>query len=132
MKHSYSYNQYVRRRKIRKIKRQIYKIINAPYYLLHFTYLSIVKLFSSVFGVRIKLKNIVNGWANYIVEDPVVEQVAARRAKICSQCKHAVKMKITINDIKITDVNGLKCNLCNCPLSAKTRSSDDHCPLSKW
>lgn len=48
-----------------------------------------------------------------------------RRASICNKCEHAKKIKILelIKD-ELKEVNGLGCDLCDCPLIAKIRSTD--------
>jgi hypothetical protein len=65
-----------------------------------------------------KLQEIIEGWANVIVKDAVVETEALRRAKICASCVHAS--------------NHITCKLCGCPLIAKTRSPKSKCPDNKW
>ena len=35
-------------------------------------------------------------------------------------------------DKKTTQVRGLKCGKCGCPLSAKVRAPQDACPIGKW
>ena len=79
-----------------------------------------------------KVKDVLQGWKNYIDKSEVVEKVAEQRANICSVCPHAVKDKILIfvkDDFK--EVEGLVCDLCKCPLSAKIRSNSK-CDLNKW
>lgn len=84
----------------------------------------------------IVLQNIVDGWANLIIPDPVVEEIAIRRASICSECPFAkpfgeVGNIITSMD-SIKQIRGVKCSECGCPLSAKVRSKNDSCPRGLW
>ena len=64
-----------------------------------------------------KLKNIISGWKNTIIRNPLVEQICENRATICSKCKYNVRNI---------------CKKCGCPLIAKTRSKLPSCPLKKW
>lgn len=82
-----------------------------------------------------KLERIAEGWENVVFKSPTVEKLAQVRAKICSTCTHAVESSWLQNlGDEITEIKGLKCDLCNCPLSAKTRSTKESCPdtPSKW
>ncbi len=66
------------------------------------------------------IREIIDGWKNYIVKNPLVEEEAKRRAKICADCKHS-KDNFDIP----------RCGICNCPLAMKTRSSKSECPNPK-
>tara|TARA_R110002167_G_scaffold81296_2_gene222673 strand:+ start:10585 stop:10833 length:249 start_codon:yes stop_codon:yes gene_type:complete len=80
-----------------------------------------------------KLKNIINGWANYIWPNIETEKLAKARAKICAGCIHSVKAKYEIlKDDRIEEVKNHICDMCLCPLSAKLRSKEETCPLDKW
>ncbi len=68
-------------------------------------------------GAAAKLSEIFNGWKNVVFPNEHVEQIAKARASICSTCEFNVKNK---------------CKKCGCPLIAKTRSMQSHCPLKKW
>lgn len=80
------------------------------------------------------IKDILNGWKNYLVDDPVTEDLAKERAKICAGCPSAKKGKFTavLKDYKIKEIEGRYCGECLCPLSAKVRSKNEKCPLGKW
>ena len=81
-----------------------------------------------------KLKHIIEGFYYSTVEDPVREEIAKDRAKICSRCPHAVAGRLFMakkND-KIKEIEGLKCNVCECGLSEKLRVKDETCPKNKW
>jgi hypothetical protein len=81
------------------------------------------------------LSNIIAGWTNLIIDNPVVEEVAMKRANICAGCPSAEIMggvSTIIVDNKTTQVRGMKCNECGCPLSAKVRAMNDYCPLGLW
>lgn len=79
------------------------------------------------------IKSILRGWKNFISKSEVTEQLAKERAVICSDCLSLSKSLITafIND-HIKEIQGYKCGICECPLSAKVRSKEENCPLNKW
>ncbi len=81
-----------------------------------------------------KLKNIVNGWKSYIINDSVTIDIAKKRASICADCDKPVKggFEILMPDFSIKEIQGLKCSVCGCPLSTATRSENYNCPLKKW
>lgn len=77
--------------------------------------------------------NIINGWANYIWEDEEAERLANERAKVCVSCEHAKESTFAeIIDFKETEMKGLCCELCSCPLTRLLRSEDAKCKISKW
>ena len=81
------------------------------------------------------ISNIIAGWANLAFTDPKVEELAKKRADICAACPFAVfvgGIHTIVVDNKTTQVRGLKCTKCGCPLSAKVRSPHDYCPLGEW
>lgn len=79
------------------------------------------------------LSNILNGWENFLAKSEVVEKLAKERAEHCKLCPHAKEGLLTalIND-KLTEIQGMYCDKCTCPLSAKIRSKNETCPLNKW
>lgn len=80
-----------------------------------------------------KLRSIVKGWSGYIFESEEIEAMAKLRAVECAKCPNAVKgLHDKILDDRIDKVEGMVCNECKCPLSAKLRSEDEKCPLNKW
>lgn len=82
----------------------------------------------------IKVKDIVNGWKNYMIEDPVVDKVAEERAKVCAACPEAKSGIFTalLKDYKLEEIEGKYCGICKCPLSSSVRSESKKCPLDKW
>jgi len=64
-----------------------------------------------------KVAEIFNGWKNVVFPNPHVEKIAKARVEICGECEHNVRNR---------------CKQCGCPLVAKTRSMQSHCPLKKW
>ncbi|MBW2961276.1 hypothetical protein [Mesonia aestuariivivens] len=87
------------------------------------------------------IKDILNGWKNYLIENPVIEEVAKERSKICAtsgpngnKCTHLSKGKFTsmLRDYKLHEIEGYYCSKCKCPLSAKVRSKNEKCPINKW
>jgi hypothetical protein len=81
----------------------------------------------------LNLKNILNGWGNFIEKSEVTETVAESRAKICAtcfECKEGKLLALIKDDLK--EIESHYCALCYCPISAKIRSKNETCPLSKW
>ena len=68
-------------------------------------------------GAAAKLSEIFNGWKNVVFPNENVEKIAKARASICADCEYNVISR---------------CKKCGCPLIAKTRSMQSHCPLKKW
>ena len=64
-----------------------------------------------------KISEIFNGWKNVVFPNEHVENIAKARASICAGCEYNIKNR---------------CKKCGCPLIAKTRSMESHCPLKKW
>ena len=84
---------------------------------------------------NIILSNIIAGWSNLVFTDPEVEALAIQRAAICAKCPFAEVLNglhTMVVDKKTTQVRGLKCGKCGCPLSAKVRAPQDACPIGKW
>lgn len=80
-----------------------------------------------------KLNSILVGWKNFIFESKEIESMAKGRAMECAKCDNSVWGLIpAMLDDEIKDIKGLKCNLCECPLSTKLRSAGEVCPLGKW
>lgn len=80
-------------------------------------------------------KSIVNGYANYAFPTPTIKELADERSKICSECTHLEPnaiLKAILPDNTEKEIQGCKCNLCGCPLSAKVRSVFESCPDGKW
>lgn len=83
------------------------------------------------------LRAIVSGWKNYVFPSETIELLAKERAKICASCEHFVPDKIfksQLPDRSITEIQGIGCGLCNCPLSTKLRQVIQMCPHDppKW
>lgn len=78
-----------------------------------------------------KLQRIINGWSNYISNE---NGEAESRAEVCSKCEHAIYGSYSklMPDYSLTNIQGMKCNKCGCPLSTKLRAKEEECPLNKW
>lgn len=78
--------------------------------------------------------DILSGWKNYIVDDPLTDELAKQRAKICSGCDYAKEGVFTalLKDYRLKEIEGKYCDKCKCPLSAAVRSKSKKCPLKKW
>jgi len=68
-----------------------------------------------------KIKNIFEGWTNVLIPQESVEKIADLRTRICNLCPH-----------KGTKLGIDYCKKCGCPIAAKSRSINEHCPLKKW
>jgi hypothetical protein len=82
-----------------------------------------------------KLRAIVQGYRNYKFPIPSLEILANERATICSECPHCIEnavLKVVLPDKRIRKIEGAKCDVCKCPLSAKVRSLSEKCPKDNW
>ena len=88
-------------------------------------------------AMKVKYKNIVDGFSYLITTDKRVEEIAKERARICSECVHAKTISgnkpvtVMVND-KVHSYKVMKCNVCGCALAAKVRAMNDQCPINKW
>lgn len=64
-----------------------------------------------------KLKEIYEGWTNYISKNPDIQQLADLRANICAECP--------FNKSNF-------CGKCGCYIPAKVCSTTSKCPENKW
>lgn len=81
-----------------------------------------------------KIDNIIEGWKNHFSGDKLAYTTALSRSEQCATCEYAVPSGMVfqlVND-EIKTIEGFKCNLCNCPLSAKLRSLNEKCDIGKW
>lgn len=82
-----------------------------------------------------KVDDIINGWGNYLKgSDPATLKLAKERAAICSDCplaKHGMHTAI-LPDYSISEIQGMYCSSCGCPLSTAVRSKDYKCPKGLW
>jgi hypothetical protein len=79
------------------------------------------------------IKNILNGWQNFISKSEVVEKLAEDRAGHCISCVELKEGRLLVfikDDLK--EIEGCYCSICTCPISAKIRSKKETCPLKKW
>lgn len=86
--------------------------------------------------IKLKYNDIVDGFSYLVMTDPKVEEVAKKRAAICSTCPHATyigkhKSTVVVND-KQHSYKSMKCNVCGCALAAKVRAMNDSCPIDLW
>jgi hypothetical protein len=70
-------------------------------------------------------KEILEGITNAVIRDETVEEIAALRYNICSECTSKG------NECAVKGTAPC-CNECGCSLSLKTRSLASDCPLGKW
>jgi len=70
------------------------------------------------------LFHIMQGWKNYTFPNKQVEESAKIKAEICAKCTHAVNSvwDEILPDTTLQEVKGMKCELCDCPLSTLLRS----------
>ena len=68
-----------------------------------------------------KIIEIIVAWFNVITNRN--KKIAKERYDVCKTCPH--RMTLDFVDIEL-------CNMCGCPLIAKTRSEKNSCDLKKW
>ena len=81
----------------------------------------------------LNLKNIYEGWKNYLTDNPEMIPVVKERAEECAGCDQSAIADIIIwlgDDVKI--IEGMICKLCFCPLSTLLRAPESECELNKW
>ncbi len=72
------------------------------------------------------LKNIVQGYTNWIFENPEIEKIATERLAICQVCpERSDQQNSLVSTFSV-------CTKCGCTLNAKTRAPQAQCPLLKW
>lgn len=80
-----------------------------------------------------QIYNILEGWSNFIDKSEVTEQMAQERAGFCFKCEDKSKaLLLAFVKDELKEVEGYKCNLCQCPLSAKLRTKNEKCPKKLW
>ena len=65
--------------------------------------------------MKIRPKNIAEGWKNVVTGKN--KDISENRMSVCDRCEHKSMGA---------------CNICGCPLIAKTKVLQESCPLSKW
>ena len=73
-----------------------------------------------------KLKQIVQGYNNWIFPDKKTEDLAVHRLAICKECPERSDAQNSL----ISTFSS--CKKCGCMLQAKTRAEQAQCPLLKW
>ena len=77
-----------------------------------------------------KLSVILEGWQNFMNEPEVPSEITTERSKECIKCpKKSKALLLTFVKDKLKEIEGYKCDICNCPLSAKLRSQSK---CEKW
>ena len=80
-----------------------------------------------------KVSKILDGWQNFMVKSEVTEDLARQRALHCLKCDELKKGGIlSMLKDSFVEIQGYKCGICQCPLSAKLRSINETCPINKW
>lgn len=75
-----------------------------------------------------KVKQIVEGWKNFAIKDPLIEAEAKKRAEICAKCPNMADHTLGIDGL-------WRCKVCNCPIAMLTRSMSAECKHeegAKW
>jgi len=82
-----------------------------------------------------KVDDIIDGWKNYLKgSDQATLKVAKVRAAICSDCplsRYGLHAGV-LPDFSISEIKGMYCGDCGCPLSTAVRSKNYKCPQNKW
>lgn len=83
---------------------------------------------------QVQIFKIIQAWSTYLKNE--TSDIAVERSKHCVDCPEAVvgTFEKFMPDKTLQEIEGLKCNICKCPLSTKLRSEDasEKCPLKKW
>lgn len=81
----------------------------------------------------LNIKNILNGWQNFIFKNEVTEKLAEIRAEHCAKCPH-LKYGSMLSMVKdeLKEIESHYCGKCTCPISAKIRTQNETCPISLW
>lgn len=79
-----------------------------------------------------KIVNIAQGWNLYLNDEN--NTLAKGRSEKCQECPDAIvgTFEKFMPDKTLKQIQGLKCDVCKCPLSAKLRSPNETCPKGKW
>lgn len=77
-----------------------------------------------------KFKQIVEGWTNYYVRSPEIEEMAQERATICANCNFNVNGVCSSDQCE--EIDGEEVCGCGCPLSKAVRSPNKQCPKGLW
>ena len=124
-----------RRKQTKYIVRAFISGLLYPFVLLAYPFYWIVRKLKHRTTPKAKFNDIVKGFAYMVVKDSKIEQMATKRAEVCSMCPHA-KYNGKLNTIMVGDsayeVKGMYCDKCGCALAAKVRSENDRCPIKKW
>lgn len=133
--------KYIPKLSKKKSYKKIKLIILMPFVLPLYGMTQAVKYLGKVLKIKRKnkpdiiLKNIIAGWTNLVLHNPVKEETAMKRANICATCpaaKFSGGVHTVVVDKKTTQIRGLVCSDCGCPLSAKVRADYDYCPRGLW
>ena len=81
-----------------------------------------------------KIVSISKAWRAYFKDETSI--LVRERSEICQACPSAVvgTFEKFMPDKSLKNIQGLKCDVCHCPLSTKLRSKDQNesCPKGKW
>ena len=79
-----------------------------------------------------QINNIIEGWGVYVKGD--TPDFALARKEICKQCPFAVMgtYEKWMPEKELKEIQGLKCQKCQCPLSTKLRTKNETCPINNW
>ncbi len=71
-----------------------------------------------------KFQEILTGWKNLLIRNPVVEKHALKRLEICTPCiNNSTQGAVYMHSY---------CQLCHCILEAKSRNLETKCPNNLW
>ena len=81
------------------------------------------------------IKQILEGWANYVESSKYTKKMMEYRLEICMKCPFKEKMGTVMTTVVQAiheDGSVYKCSKCNCPLASATASPTKKCPEGKW
>ena len=124
-----------KKKTVKKAVRYVIALLLYPFVLIVVPIYKLYKLMTTYKNPKIKYEDIVTGFSYLVVKDSAVEQLAKRRAEICSKCPLAQyngKLNTIIANNEVYEIKGMYCSACGCALSAKVRAENEHCPKGKW
>ena len=79
-----------------------------------------------------QIYNIIEGWGLYLKGE--VPKFTEYRKEICKKCPFAVMgtYEKWMPEKELKEIQGLKCEKCECPLSTILRSKNKKCPINNW
>lgn len=79
----------------------------------------------------LEIKNVYQGWKKHLLKEPLTF-CEKQHLIICSKCDNMKEDEwFDLVDDEITDCNGKKCGVCECPILTLIKSNKK-CPIENW